>query len=209
MTIDELYSNVFEPGLIEEINARGKYMHLDEGDVAIEIGQTIRVMPILLKGTLKIMRTDDDGRELLLYYVNSHESCAMTFTCCMEHKPSEIRAVAEEEVEMIVLPVTVMDEWLLKYKSWKNFVMHTINNRFSELLKTIDQIAFQKLDERLVTYLKEKARVSGSTLINLSHEQIAAELATSRVVISRLLKKLEENKKLLLYRHQIKLLKEL
>ena len=209
MTISDLYRNVFEPELIEEINTKGQFVQLKEGETAIEIGQTIRVMPILLSGTLKIMRVDDEGKELLLYYVNSHESCAMTFTCYMEHKPSEIRAVAEDDVEMVVLPITVMDEWLLKYKSWKNFVMHTINHRFSELLKAIDQIAFQKLDERLVSYLKEKAKVSGSTLINLSHEQIAAELATSRVVISRLLKKLEENKKLLLYRHQIKLLKEL
>jgi CRP/FNR family transcriptional regulator len=127
----------------------------------------------------------------------------------MQHFPSEIRAVAEEEVEMLAVPINVMDQWIVKYPSWKSFVMKTIQNRFNELLKTIDQIAFQKLDERLINYLKEKSKATNSTLINLSHQQIAEELATSRVVISRLLKKLENEKKLLLYRNQIKLLRDL
>lgn len=209
MNVKEVYKGVFEPALLEEIENRGKPMWVKEGDVVLDIGQTIRTMPILLSGTLKILRLDEEGRELLLYYVNSHESCAMTFTCCMEHYPSEIRAIAEDNVALIALPITVMDEWITKYPSWKNFVMRTIHHRFNELLKAIDQVAFQKLDERLVAYLKEKSRISKSSLINLSHEQIAAELATSRVVVSRLLKKLEDNKKLLLYRHQIKLLREL
>jgi CRP/FNR family transcriptional regulator len=102
-----------------------------------------------------------------------------------------------------------MDEWLVRFPTWKSFVMKTIHHRFNELLKTIDQIAFQKLDERLVQFLKEKSKISGSTLVSLSHEQIAQELATSRVVISRLLKKLENDKRVLLYRNQIKLLKDL
>jgi CRP/FNR family transcriptional regulator len=152
---------------------------------------------------------DDDGHELLLYYVNPQESCAMTFTCCMQQYPSEIRAEAEEDVEMLAFPVAVMDEWLVKYPTWKSFVMKTIRQRFHELLLMIDQIAFQKLDERLLHYLKEKSRATASSLINASHEQIATDLATSRVVISRLLKKLEVDKKVLLYRNQIKLLREL
>lgn len=209
MDINEIYKHVFEPALIGEIGAKGKFMTLKEGDVMLDIGQTIRVMPLILSGSLKILRMDEEGRELLLYYVNPNESCAMTFTCCMEQYPSEIRAIAEDEVELIAVPIAMMNEWILKYPSWKNFVMRTIHTRFNELLRTIDQIAFQKLDERLVHYLKEKAKVSGSSLINLSHEQIANELATSRVVISRLLKKLEDNHKLLLYRNQIKLLGEL
>lgn len=209
MTIQEVYKDVLEADLIEEICKRGETITLKEGDVVLDIGQTIRVIPLILSGSLKVLRQDEEGRELLLYYVNTHESCAMTFTCCMQQYPSEIKAVAEEDAELIAVPIRVMDEWLVKYPTWKSFVMRTIHNRFNELLRTIDQIAFQKLDERLVTYLKEKLRVSGSSLINLSHEQIANELATSRVVISRLLKKLEDNKKLLLYRHQIKLLREL
>lgn len=209
MELQQIYRDTFEPELIDEIIQRGKLVTAEEGDIILDIGQTVRTIPLLLSGSIKIMRQDEEGRELLLYYVNSHESCAMTFTCCMQHYPSEIKAIAEDHVEMIALPISVMDEWLVKYPSWKSFVMRTIRNRFNEMLRTIDQIAFQKLDERLVHYLKEKQKATGSSLINLSHEQIANELATSRVVISRLLKKLEEDKKVLLYRHQIKLLKEL
>jgi CRP/FNR family transcriptional regulator len=109
---------------------------------------------------------------------------------------------------MLTVPIDVMDEWLMKYATWKSFVMTTIRNRFNEMLHSIDQIAFHKLDERLITYLKQKSETTGSKLINLSHEQIANDLATSRVVISRLLKKLENEKLLLLYRNQIKLLSD-
>ena len=119
---------------------------------------------------------------------------------------SEIKAAAEGDVEVLAVPITVMDEWLSKYPTWKSFVMKTIRSRFNELLKAIDQLAFQKLDERLVHYLKEKSKSSDSALLNLSHEQIATDLASSREVISRLLKRLENDKKLLLYRNQIKLL---
>ncbi|MEN9449216.1 MAG: hypothetical protein RJA25_2506 [Bacteroidota bacterium] len=205
----DIFREIFEPGLIKELHAKSKFITVKAGDVILDIGETVRQIPIILKGSVKVSRIDDDGKELLLYYVNPKESCAMTFTCCMQQHPSEIKAVAEEEVEILTVPIGVMDQWLVKYPSWKSFVMKTIQNRFNELLKTIDQIAFQKLDERLITYLKEKSKATNSTLINLSHQQIADELATSRVVISRLLKNLENEKKLLLYRNQIKLLKDL
>ena len=209
MQISEQFNTVFEPRLLEEMNDRGKLMHIKAGDTILEIGQLVRNMPIILSGSVKVSRLDDEGRELLLYYVNPSESCAMTFTCCMQQYPSEIKAVAEDDVTLLALPVQVMDEWLVKYPTWKSFVMKTMRARYHELLKPIDQIAFQKLDERLVTYLKEKSKATGSSLVNLTHEQIAADLATSRVVISRLLKKLENDKKVLLYRNQIKLLKDL
>lgn len=176
------------------------------GDTILDYGQTIRQIPIITQGSVKVLREDDDGHELLLYYVNPNESCAMTFTCCMEYSSSEVKVIAEEDVELMAIPVAVMDEWLVKYPSWRNFVMRTIRTRFNELLTAIDHIAFQKLDERLVDYLKGKAKATNSTLLNLSHQEIANELASSRVVISRLLKKLENDKKLLLYRNQIKLL---
>lgn len=200
---------IFEAGLFSELEAKGKYMTAKPGDIIMEIGQPVRFMPIILTGTVKIVRLDEEGRELLLYYIQANESCAMTFTCCMQQQSSEIRAIAEDDVEMLLIPISVMDEWLVRFPSWKSFVMRTIRNRFNELLKTIDQIAFQKLDERLVHYLKEKSKATGSSLVNLSHEQIATELATSRVVISRLLKKLENDQKVLLYRNQIKLLRAL
>ncbi len=209
MNIADQFKLIFEPELIKELEAKAKHISAKEGDIIIDIGQIVRAIPIVLTGTLKISRIDENGHEILLYYVSPKESCAMSFTCCMQQFPSEIKAVAEEDVEFLTIPISTMDEWMMKYTTWKSFVMTTIRNRFNELLKTIDQIAFQKLDERLIHYLKEKSKATGSSLINLSHEQIANEMASSREVISRLLKKLENDNKLLLYRNQIKLLREL
>lgn len=197
---------LFEPELMKEIDSVAKVVTVKADEVIMDYGQIVRTIPIILSGSIKVYRMDENGKELLLYYVNANESCAMTFTCCMEQRPSEIRAVAEEDVEMLSIPVEYMDKWMMKYVTWKNFVMGTINERFNELLKTIDLIAFQKLDERVKNYLQQKAKNSGSKLLNLSHEEIATDLATSRVVISRLLKALENDGKLLLYRNQIKLL---
>jgi len=207
--LTELLKDVFEPELLTEIENKSKRFSLREGDVLLDIGQPVLYIPMILKGSLKITRNNENGNELLLYYVGGNESCAMTFTCCMMRHASEVRAVAEEDSEGILIPIELMDEWMSKYPTWKSFVMRTIRMRFNELIKTIDGIAFQKLDERLVTYLKEKSKSSGSSLINLTHQQIADELATSRVVISRLLKQLENQKRLLLYRNQIKLLRDM
>lgn len=209
MLLTEKLKTTFEPELIHEIESKAKLVSTKEGDVILDIGQTVRVIPVLIKGTLKISRIDADGKELLLYYVNASESCAFTFTCCMQHYPSEIKATAETDIEFLAIPISVMDSWMGKYPSWKSFVMLTIRNRFNELMNVIDQLAFQKLDERLVHYLKEKSKATGSSLINLSHEEIAVEMASSREVISRLLKKLEIDGKVLLYRNQIKIMNTL
>jgi len=209
MIFSEYFKQTFEAELINEIQSHAKVISLKEGDVIFEVGQTVRVIPLLLFGTLKISRIDDDGKELLLYYVHANESCAMTFTCCMQQYPSEIKATAETDIEFIAIPISVMDQWLAKYPTWKSFVMRTIRSRFNELLHAIDQLAFQKLDERLIQYLKEKSKATGSSLLNLSHEQIANDLASSREVISRLLKRLEIDKKVLLYRNQIKIMSDM
>ncbi len=209
MNLTDQFKHIFEPELLKELQEKATHVLAKEGDIILNIGQTVRVMPIVLSGTIKISRIDQNGHELLLYYVSSKESCAMTFTCCMEQFPSEVKATAEDDVAFLSIPISTMDEWMMKYPSWKSFVMKTIRARFNELLKSIDQLAFQKLDERLIHYLNEKSKATGSSLINLSHEQIANEMASSREVISRLLKKLENDKKVLLYRHQIKLLKAL
>jgi CRP/FNR family transcriptional regulator len=209
MNIPEKFRNIFEPELLRELEVKGRILQVAAGGTILSIGQIVKQIPLIVEGTVKVSRMDEDGRELLLYYVNPNESCAMTFTCCMQQFPSEIQAVAEDDVTILAVPVSVMDEWLVKYPTWKAFVMRTIRARFNEMLKTIDQIAFQKLDERLVRYLKDKTTMTHSAVINLSHQQIADELATSRVVISRLLKKLENDKKVILFRNQIKVMKEL
>ncbi len=209
MKIGEQFKHLFETELLAAFESKAEEKFAKEGEIILNIGETVRWIPIVLKGTLKISRIDEEGKELLLYYINPKESCAMTFSCCMQEFPSEVMASAEEDVEYLAIPIVVMDEWIVKYASWKSFIMKTIRLRFNELLRAIDQLAFQKLDERLVFYLKEKSRATGSTLINLSHEQIANEMASSREVISRLLKKLENDNKVLLFRNQIKLLKTL
>jgi CRP/FNR family transcriptional regulator, anaerobic regulatory protein len=202
----DTFNSMFEAELVEEIKKSAKEVKLKEGAMLLDIGQTVRVIPIVLSGTLKISRIDDEGHELFLYYIQPNESCAMTFTCCMEQHPSEIRAVADEDSVILTIPIAAMDQWMMKFPTWKSFIMKTIRSRFNELLMMIDQIAFQRLDERLVHYLKEKSKTSHSAVINLSHEQIAIDLASSREVISRLLKRLEHEKKVILYRNQIKLL---
>jgi len=202
------FENTFEPALIEEIYQFGALSNFKEGDVIIDYGKYIRMMPIVVKGTIKVFRMDDSGNEILLYYLSSNESCSMAYSCCMEAKKSEVKAIAEDDVELIAIPHLKMEEWLCKYPSWKKYIMRSFNERFLELLKSIESIAFHKLDERLISYLKEKQRLSGSSVIKASHYLIADELATSRVVVSRLLKHLENDGKILLYRNEIKLLKE-
>ena len=200
------FNSVFEPALIREMEEFGELMHFKEGDIIMDYGKYIRMMPIILKGVIKVLRKDEQGKEILLYYLESSESCSMAYSCCIEAKKSEIKAIAEENVEIIAIPHNKLDEWLCKYPSWKNYIMRSFNERFLELLKSIESIAFHKLDERLISYLKEKQRLSGSRLIKVSHYVIADELATSRVVISRLLKQLENEGSILLYRNEIKLL---
>lgn len=198
----------FEPALIREIEELGELRSFKDGDIIMDYGKYIRMMPLVVKGTLKVLKKDDNGNEILLYYLSSSESCSMAYSCCLEEKKSEVKAIAEGDLDIIAIPHHKLDDWLCKYPSWKNYIMRSFNERFSEMLKSIESIAFHKLDDRLIAYLKEKKRLSGSSVIKASHYQIADELATSRVVISRLLKILENNGKILLYRNEIKLLHE-
>lgn len=203
------FDSLFEPALIREMYQFGEIKHFKDGDIIMDYGKYIRMMPVILKGTIKVFRKDDSGKEILLYYLSSNESCSMAYSCCLEAKKSEVKAIAEDDVELLAIPHIKLDEWLCKYPTWKNYIIRSFNDRFLELLKSIESIAFHKLDERLVAYLKEKQRLSGSSVIKASHFVIADELATSRVVVSRLLKQLENDGKILLYRNEIKLLKSL
>lgn len=198
----------FEPALIAEIEDFGELRYFKDGDMVMDYGKYIRMMPLVVKGTLKVLKKDDNGNEILLYYLSSSETCSMAYSCCLEEKKSEVKAIAEGDLQIIAIPHNKLDEWLCRYPSWKNYIMRSFNERFSEMLKSIESIAFHKLDDRLIAYLKEKKRLSGSGRIKVSHYQIAEELATSRVVISRLLKILENNGKILLYRNEIKLLND-
>ncbi len=204
-----IFAPFFEPELMAEVRANATLMNLNAGDVMLKVGKPVWGIPLLAKGTVKISRINDEGQEVLLYYVKSGETCAMSFTCWMTTQISSVKSTAEDECVVYVIPGEVADQWMHKYPGWKKFVMNTILDGFTEIVKSIDDVAFKKTDERLIGYLKEKSRISGSSLVNLTHQQIADELGTNRVVVSRLLKKLETDGRLLLYRNQIKLLRQL
>lgn len=203
--IKESYGYLFEEELLKEIELYGKIRQFDVNTLIIDVGQKIEFMPLLLEGAIKIMREDDQGDELLLYYLESGDTCAMTLTCCMGNTKSEIRAIAEEPTELIFIPVQKMDEWMVKYKSWRNFVLQSYQSRLGEMLESIDSLAFMKLDQRLYKYLTDKVKISGSLELEYTHQQIAEELHSSRVVISRLLKQLEKDGKIKILRNKIQM----
>jgi CRP/FNR family transcriptional regulator len=204
--LKENFTHIFEDALIEEINQVGTFKEVQEGDKLIEIGDYVRSMPLLISGAIKILREDDNGDELLLYFLERGDTCAMTLTCCLGQKKSEIRAVAELDTTLIMIPIQKMEEWTGKYKSWRNFVFQSYHERLTEMLETIDSIAFLNMDERLVKYLQNKQKITNDSIINSTHQEIAYELNTSRVVISRLLKKLESMGKIELNRNNIKII---
>jgi len=204
-----VYSSIFESALLEEIEKKSVMLSVCAGQELLRTNQQITVVPLMLSGILKVSRENEAGQEIVLYYIKAGEGCAMTFSCGMMSQPSQVKGTAEEDLTMLCVPVNVMEEWLQKYSSWKKFVMGTIVNEYMDIIKSVEDVTFKKMDDRLVNFLKGKSKLGGSSLINLSHQQIADELGTNRVVISRLLKKLENEKRLLLYRNQIKLLKDL
>ena len=204
--LKEAYHFVFEEALMQEIVEYGSLKDVNAGEKIIEIGDYVKMMPLLLKGAIKILREDKNGDELLLYFLERGDTCAMTLTCCLGQTKSEIRAVAERDTSIIMIPIEKMEEWTSKYKSWRNFVFQSYHSRLSEMLDTIDTIAFMNMDERLMRYLQDKSKINQNDLLQITHQQIAYDLHTSRVVISRLLKKLELDKKIVLNRNSIKVL---
>lgn len=204
--INTTYAAVFEEQLIDEIVAVSVLKTFKEGEVLIDYGQYIKSMPLLLNGAIKILREDFDQGELLLYFLEKGDTCAMTMACCIGETKSEIKAVAENDGQIIMIPVSKMELWLGKYKSWSAFVLNIYNYRLKEMLSAIDNLAFMKLDQRLFKYLKDKAKINNSNYINATHQEIANELNTSRVVISRLLKALENENKIKLHRASIEII---
>ena len=199
------YGHIFEEELLKEVNEIGTLRNFQEGEMLMEIGEYIRYMPLLVSGVIKVLREDSDGNELLLYFLQDGDTCAMTLTCCIGRKKSEVRVVAESPTQVFMIPVEKMEVWLASYASWRNFVLNTYHIRLNELLDTVDSIAFLNMDERLLKYLKDKIRVTNSSTIHSTHQEIAYDLNTSRVVVSRLLKKLENMGKVTLHRNYIQI----
>lgn len=201
--IIEKYPYQFEEKLLDEMESVGKLLTFKAQDTLINIGQRLTSMPLLLDGAIKVMREDYDDGELLLYFLEKGDTCVMTMACCMGDKESKIRAIGEKNGHIVMLPVTMLDEWMAKYPSWRAFVFQSYNNRFDEMLIAIDNLAFNDMGARIKKYLLDVATINHGNVVNKTHQEIANELNTSRVVVSRLLKALENEGFLKINRNQI------
>jgi CRP/FNR family transcriptional regulator len=200
------YGEIFESALLQEINQVGTFREIEAGSEIIRSGEYIKSIPLLLTGAIKVLREYDNGEELLLYYVEEGNTCSMSMSCCVEQRKSHIRAVAELDTLLIMIPVQKMEEWLGRYQSWRTFVFSNYQNRIEEVLESLEKVAFERLDERLEDYLKEKSRINSENSVYQTHKEIAEELHSSRVVISRLLKKLEQVGSIKLHRNHIEII---
>ena len=163
-------------------------------------------IPLLISGAVKVFRTDDDGDEYILYFIEGGDTCAMTLNCCVRGAKSEIKAVAEVDTELLLIPIAKMEDWL-HFKSWRTFIFNSYNIRLKEMLEAIDSLAFMNMNDRVLRYLKDKVIANKKETLSVTHKIISDELNTSRVVISRILKKLEKDGELELLRNQIKILR--
>ena len=205
--VHQHFPDLSELALLNEIASVGQLHNFRAGEVIMNYGSYVKLVPLLVEGAIKVVREEEEeGRELLLYYLNRGETCSMSFSCCMMNKKSDIRTTAEEDSTIIAIPIKYVDEWMSKYKSWKNFVMRSYDKRLQEMIKTIDDIAFKKMDERLWNYLLEKTKIHQSKTINSTHQKIADDLNASREAVSRMLKQLEKEGRVRLERNKIQLL---
>lgn len=203
--IRENFGFLFEEALLQEIEAAGTYKKVAAADTLIEIGQYVKFMPLLLSGAIKVFRQDEQGDEYILYFLEKGDTCAMTLNCCLGQSKSQIKAIAEMETELLMVPVQKMEEWMT-YRSWRSFVFESYNTRLTEMLEAIDSLAFMNLDGRILKYLKDKVLINKTSTLPLTHQEIAEELNTSRVVVSRVLKKMEQEKIIQLHRNKIEVL---
>jgi CRP/FNR family transcriptional regulator len=196
----------FSNELILEIEKNASIQSYNAGDIIMRTGQYINNTMLVTKGQLKIFREGENGGEFLMYYLQPGQACAVSMICATKSQTSQIMAKAVEDVELIIVPLSLMEKWMMEHRSWYEFVIFTYRIRFEELLEVVDSIAFRAMDERLEFYLKRHAEASGIKDLKVSHQEIATELNTSREVISRLLKKMEQRDLVKLHRNHIELL---
>jgi CRP/FNR family transcriptional regulator len=197
----------FSNDLIKDINENAIHQFFSAGETIIRTGQYIKNTVLVLSGSIKVYREDDDGGEFFMYYLQPGQACAISMICATKSEKSQIMAKVIEDVELVMVPLPLMDKWMMQHRTWYEFVIDTYRNRFEEVLEVINSIAFNAMDERLEFYLKRHKEACGCNDLKLSHQEIATELNTSREVISRLLKKLEQRGSLKLHRNHIELLK--
>lgn len=186
--------NLTDPKLLDRLLEKGQFSTFEPGKTLMEPGQFVKAVPLVLEGSIKIMRMDEDGKELFLYYLEAGETCALSLTCCSAARPSEIKAVVEEKVTVLFVPIQVHEQLTDEFKQWKDFVSSTYQHRFQEMLTVLDAIAFKRMDERLMNYIVTKMKQLKTNELHTTHQEVANELGTAREVISRLLKQLEKKK---------------
>ncbi|MFC0345195.1 Crp/Fnr family transcriptional regulator [Epilithonimonas hispanica] len=189
--------------LLDKLYQNGNLKTYREGEIILDENASIRSIPLVMKGLLKVIRTEEDGREILLYYIKAGESCIMSFLGGMHNEKSIVKAEVEEDSEILFLPVEKVSLFIKEYPEWLDYIFRLYHKRFEELLDIINAIAFKKVDERLLNLLTKKAEIANSNTIVVTHEQLANELGTVRVVVSRLLKQLEDSGKVKLGRNKI------
>jgi CRP/FNR family transcriptional regulator, anaerobic regulatory protein len=204
--IKKLYPE-FSLALIEDLLLHGKLKTMQSGELIMDVGSHINEVPLILKGRIKVFRPHDDGHELFLYYLGIGDACAISLACSSgNQRISRIRAEAVEPCLLFAFPVRFMDEWMLKHRTWYYYVLNTYRFRFEEILKSLDSVAFYKLDERVEQYLKLQKEQTKNNKLEITHQEIAMELNSSREVISRILKKMENNGKIEMGRNHIEIL---
>ena len=191
--------------LQKEIAEVGQYLEFEKGTTLLDTDQIVKTVPLVVSGSIKVLRPEESGKEILLYYVYPGETCSLSLTCCMISQYSKIKAIVEDDAELISIPVQYMDSWMDKYMDWKQFVLNSYQKRFNTMLTIIEDLAFQKMDKRVWDYLSENAWATNTTTVQKTHAEIARELGTSREVVSRILKQLEKMDYLSLSRSAITL----
>ena len=196
----------FEPDLIQDIMDNVIVKEVNSGEIVIRTGQHLSSAMILLNGTLKIYREGDEGSEFFLYFIHPGEACAMSLTCLNHQEKSQVGAIAVEQTTILFIPMAKVNEWIRNYRSWSDFVINTYRLRFEDALLVLDNVAFRGMDERLEFYLKKQVENCGCHDLQINHQTIANDLNSSREVISRLLKKMEQRGILILHRNHIEFL---
>ena len=206
MELESLIEFKSSPQVRNKLYEYGISKKYAEGDVILNENAYIRAIPIVLSGTIRVIRTDDDGREILLYYIKAGESCIMSFLGGMHQDTSKVKAIAEEEAEILFIPIEKVSELIKEYPEWLDYIFRLYHKRFEELLEVVNAVAFKKMDERLEDLVRKKSELTKSRTLFVTHEQLANELGTAREVVSRLLKQMEESGLVRLGRNRIDLL---
>ena len=201
--LNDYYSSIFEKELIDEIVENGIFRTISNGEMLIDIDDKMTHVPLILSGAVKIIREDKNGDEIALYFLEKGDTCAISFINCINRSKSMFRGLAEKETEGIFVPVNLVDEWLKKYKTWRYFIVDSYHMRLIEMVESIDSLAFMKLDNRLLKYLTDKVKIMKENTLIITHQEIADDINTSRVVVSRLLKQLENEGKIKIRRNRI------